>query len=159
MNRVRRPALRGTWLGTLLRLLGPLVMAILRSPVHWLLSRWLCLFRWTNPGTGKQRTLPLSYIREDRLAYLTTGDRWSRQLGEEADVTIRLRGRWQTGRVAVLADREEAATALGRLFRDHPWFRILSGIPAAPRGAGADADALRKAISAGRVLIRVSLPA
>jgi hypothetical protein len=121
------------------------------------LSRWLCLFQWTNPKTGRHRTLPLSYVREGRIAFLTTGDRWSRQLDAEAKVAIRLRGRWHRGEVDVLADREETTALLGRLFREHAWFRILSGIPAAPRGAGANPDALHQAVTAGRVLIRITL--
>lgn len=157
MDRVRRPALRGTWLGTILRVLGPLVQAILRSPVHWLLSRWLALFRWTNPETGRSRVLPLSYIREGGVAYITTGDRWSRQLDGGARAAIRMRGRWFSGPADLLADGDEAAAVLGRLFREHRWFRILSGIPAAPSGGGADPDALRRALASGRVVIRVSL--
>ena len=158
MDRSRRPALRGTWLGTVLRVLAPIVKLLLRSPLHWPLSRWFALFRWTSRKTGKQRTLPLSYIREGDVAYLTTGDRWSSSLAGGAEVSIRLRGRWLRGH-ATLAEPDEAAAVLGRLLTEHEWFRVFAGIPSAADRVGADAVALGRALASGRVLITVTLPA
>jgi hypothetical protein len=159
LNRVRRPALRGTLLGAVLRLLNPIVRGLLASRLHWPLSRWLLLLRWDSAEAGRLRTTPLSYVREGAFLYLTGGDRWSRDLVGGADVAIRLRGRWYDADAMVVTDREESAAILGRLFRVHPWFRILSGIPeASPDGpdGGADARALHRALKAGRVLVRVS---
>jgi hypothetical protein len=158
-DRVRRPALRGTLLGAVLRLLNPVVRGLLVSPLHWLLSRWLLLLNWDSAVAGRRRTTPLSYVREGAFLYLTGGDRWSRDLVGGADVAIRLRGRWYAADAMVVTDREEAAAILGRLFREHPWFRILSGIPkASPDGpeGGADPHALDGALKAGRVLVRVT---
>lgn len=159
LNRVRRPALRGTLLGAVLRLLNPIVRRLLASGLHWPLSRWLLLLRWESVEAGRRRTTPLSYVREGGFLYLTGADRWSRDLVGGADVAIRLGGRWYDADAVVVTDREESAAILGRLFRVHPWFRILSGIPeASPDGPddGADAQALDRALKAGRVLVRVS---
>jgi hypothetical protein len=159
MNRVRSPALRGTLLGAVPRLLNPIVRGLLASRLHWPLSRWLLLLRWDSAEAGRRRTTPLSYVREGAFLYLTGGDRWSKDLAGGADVTIRLGGRWYDADAVVVTDREESAAILGRLFRVHPWFRILSGIPEAssdgPDGH-ADARALDRALKAGRVLVRVS---
>jgi hypothetical protein len=158
LNRVRRPALRGTLLGTVLRFLNPIVRRLLASPLHWLLSRWLLLLSWDSAEAGRRRTTPLSYVREAATVYLTGGDRWSQDLVGGAAVAVRLRGRWSDADAAVVTDREESSAILGRLFRAHPWFRILSGIPKAPGNGreGADPEALERALMAGRVLVRVS---
>ena len=45
-----------------------------------------------------------------------------------------------------------------RLFREHPRFRWLSGIPGDGAG-GADPQALDQALRSGRVLVRIDLAA
>lgn len=159
LNRVRRPALRGTALGGVLRLLNPIIRGVLASPLHWPLSRWLVLLNWESAEAGRRRTTPLSYVREGAFLYLTGGDRWSKDLVGGARVALRLRGQWYDAVAAVVSDREESADVLERLFREHPWFRVLSGIPKASRDGqeGADPNAVDRALKAGRVLVRVSL--
>jgi F420H(2)-dependent quinone reductase len=156
VDRIRRPALRGTLLGTVLRLSNPLIKTVLRSRLHWLLSRWLLLLTWTSRKTGRRRTTPLSYVREGPVVYLTTGDRWSADLVGGAPVHVRLVGRWYDGHADVVRDRNESLKLFERLFRDRPWFRILSGVPKARSDGGADPSALDRALDAGRVLVRVS---
>lgn len=145
-------------LGAALRLLNPIVRGLLASQLHWPLSRWLLLMRWDSAEAGRRRTTPLSYVREGAVVYLTTGDRWSEDLMGGAEVAICLQGRWYDADAMVMTDRDESAAILGRLFRVHPWFRILSGIPKASpdrRDSRADPDALDRALKAGRVLVRV----
>jgi F420H(2)-dependent quinone reductase len=156
VDRVRRPALRGTLLGTVLRLFNPLVKTVLRSRLHWLLSRWLVLLTWTSRKTGRRRTTPLSYVREGSVVYLSTAERWSVDLVGGAPVRLRLGGRWYDGHAGVVEDRKESVRLLARLFREHPWFRILSGVPKARSSRGADPGALNRTLDAGRVLVRVS---
>jgi hypothetical protein len=156
MSRVTKPALRGTLLGRTLRFLNPIIRRLLASRVHWPLSRWLALLRWTPSDRGRSRTLPVSYIREGSSVYLTTGDRWSADFARPASVAIRLRGRWHRQAEAVTTDEGEAAATLRRLFAEHPWFRSFSGIPS-NRSGGANPRAVDMALRAGRVLIRVTL--
>jgi hypothetical protein len=156
MSRVTRPALRGTLLGRVLRFLNPLIRRLLASRLHWPLSRWLALLRWTPPNRSHRRTLPVSYIREGSSVYLTTGDRWAADFARGAPVAIRVGGRWFPYAEAETADELEAAVTLRRLFADHPWFRTFSGIPS-NRAGGANPRAVDMALRAGRVLIRVTL--
>ena len=156
MSRVSKPALRGTALGALLGMLNPFMRAILGSPMHWPLSRWFALVRWTGPRTGRTYTIPVSYVREGATAYLTSGDRWTRNLATGRPVAVRLRGRWRESRAQVVTDPAQSMAGHARLFREHPWFRVLAGIPAG-EGRGADPAALERAMAAGRVLVRVDL--
>ena len=76
MNRVSRPALRGSLLGVLLRAWNPFMKVILRSPLHWPLSRWFAVLSWTGRKSGRRYSTPVSYVLNDSAAYVTTGDRW-----------------------------------------------------------------------------------
>ncbi|MBA3689676.1 MAG: hypothetical protein H0W81_12765 [Chloroflexi bacterium] len=54
-----------------------------------------------------------------------------------------------------MLDPAECRVEHERLFRDHPWFRRLAGIPAGRDGTP-DSSALDRAVAAGRVLVRVA---
>lgn len=156
MSRVSAPALRGTILGALLRVLNPLIRRLLDSPVHWPLSRWFAVLAWSGRKTGQSYSTPVSYVYEGRTAYVTTGDRWWRNLTDGAPVRMRIAGRWQQGTALPLTDPAECRAEHQRLFRAHPWFRLLAGIPAGPEG-GAEPTALKRAVAAGRTLVRIDL--
>jgi hypothetical protein len=151
---VRKPALRGTLLGSLLRAWNPIMRRLLESPAHWPLSRWFAVLAWRGRKTGKRYSTPVSYVREGSTAYVTTGDRWSRNLVDRAPVAMRIAGRWTQGVAAALADPEQSFIEHDRLFREHPWFRLLAGVPRGP-GGGPDPESLQRSIAAGRVLVKV----
>lgn len=156
MSRASTPALRGTLLGTLLRLWNPVMRRLLDSPVHWPLSRWFAVLAWRGRKTGRRYSTPVSYVREGGTAFVTTGDAWWRNLEGGAPVAMRIAGRWHTGSALPLLDAADSHAEHERLFRLHPWVRRLAGIPAEPDG-GPDADELARAIAAGRVLVRIQL--
>lgn len=155
MSRVTRPALRGSLLGTLLHVWNPVMRRLLESPVHWPLSRWFAVLTWTGRKSGRRYSTPVSYVREGSIAYVTTGDRWWRNLTGGAPVRVRISGQSVDG-VGVPVHSTVSRTEHDRLFRAHPWFRWLSGIPGDDRG-GPDRVALDRALAAGRVLVRIEL--
>jgi hypothetical protein len=155
MSRASAPALRGTLLGTVLRLWNPVMRRLLDSPVHWPLSRWFAVLAWSGRNTGRRYSTPISYVREGDVVSVTTGDRWWRNLSGGAPVAIRIAGRWWHGTAQPIVDAAARAEH-ERLFREHPWFRRLSGIPKG-RDGGPDATALARAVAAGRVLVRIQL--
>lgn len=156
MSRVSAPALHGTLLGALLRSWNPLMRRLIDSPVHWPLSRWFAVLAWTGCKTGRRYSTPVSYVREGKTAYVTTGDRWWRNLTGGAPVAMRIAGGWQEGTAAPLTDPAECRAEHERLFREHSWFRRLAGIPNGPEG-GPDPAAVDQAVTAGRVLVRIEL--
>jgi hypothetical protein len=156
MSRVSRPALRGSLLGTLLRVWNPVMRRILESPIHWPLSRWFAVLSWSGRRSGRRYTTPISYVREGSTVWVTSGDRWWRNLIDGAPVRIRVAGRWRDALGTPITDLAESTATHARLFREHAWFRWLSGIPG-DRAGGADPQALYQALRSGRVLVRIDL--
>jgi deazaflavin-dependent oxidoreductase (nitroreductase family) len=104
--------------------LNPVVMALLRSPLHGLASRGLLLLDVTGRRSGRTYTIPVGYQREgDDLFVMVSEARkkqWWRNYREASDVTLRLRGRLRRGRAVLLAPdspafRERAEQTLRRV--------------------------------------------
>lgn len=90
-----------------LRRLKPLVVAILRSPLHGLLSKDLLLLTYVGARSGRRLVLPLSYVEIDGRPYLCTrSSLWWRNLRVTPGVELMLRGR----RVAAVADVLDATS-------------------------------------------------
>lgn len=156
MDRVGRPALRGSLLGAVLKVWNPVMRRILESPIHSPLSRWFAVLAWTGRKTGRRHSTPVSYVREGSTIWVTTGDRWSRHAADGGPIALRLAGRWRDGTATRLTDHAESRTTRERLFRAHPWFRRLCGIPGGP-GGGANPEALDRVLRSGRVMVRIDL--
>jgi F420H(2)-dependent quinone reductase len=156
MNRVTRPALRGSPLGAVLRAWNPAMKLILRSPLHWPLSRWFAVLAWEGRKSGRRYSTPVSYVMDGGSVYVTTGDRWWHNVDGGGPIGLRLRGRRHRATATPITDPAESRAVHLRIFRDHPWFRWLSGIPADGHN-GADTAAVDQAIGSGRVLVRIDL--
>ena len=79
-----------------------LVTALLRSPLHPLVSGRLALITVTGRVSGRAITLPVMYERTGDVLEIPVmwpeRKRWWRNLREQADVRLRLRGVERTGR-------------------------------------------------------------
>lgn len=77
----------------------PVVVLVLRSPVHVLLSRHLLLLTVTGRKSGKRYTFPVGYVLDgDRLRVVSRPDHgWWRNLAGEAPVDVLLRGKKRRG--------------------------------------------------------------
>ena len=129
---------------------------LLASPLHRPLSRWFVLLSWVGPRTGRAHTIPVSYVPEGEHVYATTGDGWWRNASRAEEVGVTLRGRRSSARVIPITDAATSARDHARLFRDHPFFRRLAGIPTSRDGAP-DAAAIQRSITAGRTLLRIEV--
>ena len=154
INRVEKPGIKGTWIGTVLRVLNPVVRTLLRSPLHWPLSRWFVLLSWTGEKSGQQRSTPVSYVQEDSVAWVTAADKWTKHVVGNETLRLRLRGAW-TSASASQVENEESLQQHVRLFSDHGWFRWLAGIP--KRNGEPDEAQVAKDIESGRKLIRIQI--
>jgi deazaflavin-dependent oxidoreductase (nitroreductase family) len=95
------------------RVVNPFVRALLRSPLHGLLSGSLAVLTYTGKRSGRRRSLPVMYA-EDRGALIVFAGRprekrWWRNLRGGAPVEIVLRGRRLQARAEVVS--EDGASA------------------------------------------------
>lgn len=153
MSRVDAPALKGTWLGTLLRFLNPVVKVLLASPLHWPWSRWFLLLEWTGSKSGNKFRTPVSYVDDDGTVYVSTGDRWPRFVIGNPSFRVRRRGRWTDARADPIDDPGQSLRMHMQILERHGWFRVLTGIP--KKDGHTDQHAVERAIAAGRRLIRI----
>jgi deazaflavin-dependent oxidoreductase (nitroreductase family) len=102
-----------------LRRLHPLVVALLRSPLHGLLSRDVLLLHYRGRRSGRALTLPISYVEEGGAIYLCTrpgGSVWWRNLAGGVEVEVTLRGRRCGAHAEVLEPQGPEALAALRAF-------------------------------------------
>jgi len=105
--------------------LNPLIVGLLRSPLHRIASSGLLVLTVTGRRTGRRYSIPLGYqpLSKDRLVILVSKARrkqWWRNYIDEADTEVVLRGRLRRGRAVVVAAgtdafRDHAAITLARL--------------------------------------------
>jgi deazaflavin-dependent oxidoreductase (nitroreductase family) len=101
----------------LLRRCNGLVRALLRSPLHGLLSRDLLVLAYTGAKTGQPRVLPLSYVEHDGRLYLCTRTSlWWRNLKSRPEVELWLRGRRLAATAHVVAPSSAEARDALRAF-------------------------------------------
>lgn len=75
-------------------LINPLIGALLRSPLHGLMSNSLMLLTYTGIKSGRRYTTPVRYVRVDGAirCYTSAENKWWRNLKGGARVTLRVAG-------------------------------------------------------------------
>ena len=101
------PARNSTALVRLSMRLNPLVAAILRSPLHWLLSPGLMLLTVTGRTSGRRYTIPVGYHQTADAVVVMVGEApsktWWRNYRAPGPIELRLRGKVARGRAEVLS--------------------------------------------------------
>jgi hypothetical protein len=112
---------RFTSIKRIIRKLNPLIAAILRSPLHSMMSKAILLITFTGRKSGKRYTTPVMYAQEYGTAYVfTNGDKWKNLQGG-AQASLWLSGQELNGfALAVLDDKQRIANGLGLFLRRHP---------------------------------------
>jgi len=89
------------------KLYNPVVAAVLRSPLHGVMSDSVMLLTYRGRKSGKVFTTPISYVRDggDILAVASRDHAWWRNLRGGALVRVRLRGRELRGTGRLLEGR------------------------------------------------------
>lgn len=119
--------------------LNPVIGAVLRSPVHWLLSSGLVLLTVTGRRSGLRYSIPVGYQRRGDglvilVSYADTKQWWRNyqlQPGQEQprSVELRLRGRRVAGQAVVVEpESPEFRERVEASFRRMPWLGRQFGI-------------------------------
>jgi hypothetical protein len=141
-----------------LSLFNPLVAALLRSPLHRLLSPGLLLITVTGRHSGRRYSIPVGYQRdgEDLVVMVSEARRkqWWRNYYEPRPITVRLRGRERAGRAELVAPGSDEFCALvERTLERMPWMgRVFHVDYDSETGLRADQfDALGEEIAVVRI--------
>jgi F420H(2)-dependent quinone reductase len=148
-----------------LSLLNPLVAALLRSPLHPLLSSGMLLLTVTGRRTGRRYGIPVGYQHdgEDLVVMVSEARRkqWWRNYYEPGPVSVRLRGRDYPGRAELVAPGSDEFCALvERTLERVPWMaRVFHVEYDTDSGLRADQfDALGEEIAVVRIRLHATRP-
>jgi deazaflavin-dependent oxidoreductase (nitroreductase family) len=100
----------------LLKIANPVVRAVLRSPLHGLLSKRLMVLTVTGRRSGQSYSLPVGrYDAGDGTLLVSAGGAWRHNLRGGADVRVTLDGRERRGHAVLLEDADQAAEEFAAL--------------------------------------------
>lgn len=97
------------------KIINPTLSALLRSPLHGLLSKQLMLLIFNGRKTGKRYTIPVGYLRAGNTLYLFSHSAWARNFIGGAPVAVRLQGAMRRGAATIIEDRAEITAAVQRM--------------------------------------------
>lgn len=100
------------------------LLAVLRSPLHRLVSGSLVLFSYEGMSTGNRYEIPLQYVEKDGGVVVWAGNpatkTWWRNFREPRPATVRLRGRDTPVTVRTVTDPAERAECVRRYRERYP---------------------------------------
>jgi len=139
---------------------NPIVIRVLRSPLHFVLSKSTLVFTLKGRKSGRTITLPANYTVLEPGVLLSTSFRhrtWWRNLRGGAEVSVRLAGQEHVARSLAIEEPVEVAAGLEEILRRRPGWAKAYGVALDERGGPARADCERKA--AELVLVRTTFAA
>ncbi|MEP7190248.1 MAG: nitroreductase/quinone reductase family protein [Roseiflexaceae bacterium] len=86
---------------------NPVLGALLRSPLHSLISKRLMLLNFQGRKTGKRYSIPVGYLQKGRRLFVFSHSSWSKNFGSGAPVSLRLRGKQVKGTARLIQDARQ----------------------------------------------------
>jgi hypothetical protein len=86
------------------RVANPTMTALLRSPLHGLLSKSLMLLIYEGRKSGKRFIIPVGYVRHNDRIYVFTHSAWYKNFIGGAPMAMRRRGELVRGTATVIDD-------------------------------------------------------
>ena len=103
------------------RLLNPVMMTVLKSPLHSVVSNQIMIISFTGRKTGRSYSTPVSYCQENANVICFTHARWWKNLVGGAEVRLLIRGREHIGTaIPILDDQGKKIVGLGKLLSAVP---------------------------------------
>jgi deazaflavin-dependent oxidoreductase (nitroreductase family) len=128
------------------KLYNPIVIWLLRSPLHSLIDKSTILITITGRKSGKKYTIPVSYVRDgDTLMMISQREHaWWKNLRGGAQVTLYLQGRTMKATAEVSTDAETVANKLIMFLQQFPGYQRLMHIKLAANGQPEDSEAFQR---------------
>ncbi|MGW8249713.1 MAG: nitroreductase/quinone reductase family protein [Anaerolineales bacterium] len=129
---------------------NPIIIWLMRSPLHGIASKSIMLITYTGRKSGLQHTTPVNYMRiadHGQPVLYTTSYRqrvWWRNLRGGADVVVRLRGRGLPAQAQLIEEVDAVVSELDIYLRQAPQVGRYIGVNMGANGEP-DASDLRRA--------------
>ncbi|MGI9061358.1 MAG: nitroreductase/quinone reductase family protein [Ktedonobacteraceae bacterium] len=93
------------------KFINSLIVLLLRSPLHGMVSKSLMLLTFTGRKSGKQFTIPIGYTRQRDTVNVFTDHGWWKNLLSNTAVTLTIKGKKFQGTAEVEHDNTELIAA------------------------------------------------
>ena len=135
---------------------NPIMMWLLRSPLHGLLSGSTLIITYTGRKSGKTFSTPVNYVRDGGALWAVSYRHrtWWRSLND-SPVTLRVQGKDVTGVAKAITDEREVADSLMAYLRKAPQIAQYLGVGLDASGQPKAEDVAEAAKT--RVMVRVQL--
>jgi deazaflavin-dependent oxidoreductase (nitroreductase family) len=97
-----------------------IMISLLRSPLHGLLSKSVMLITFTGRKTGRSYTTPVNYFRDGNNVTVFSHATWHRNLRGGAPVTVRLQGRDYSAQAEAIEHKAAVVKGLTEYLRCVP---------------------------------------
>ena len=137
------------------KLYNPLVLWLLRSPLHAAMSNSTMPLTFTGRKSGRTYTTPVNYVRDgdELLAVGSRGHSWWKNPCGDAVVSVRVRGR-EMRYEAKAFEGEAAEEGLLAVLRAMPAYRRYWKVELGEDGRPQEPDALRR-VARDNALVRI----
>ena len=128
------------------KLYNPIVIVLLRSPLHSLMDKSTILITFTGRKSGKKYTVPVSYVRDgDTLMMISQREHsWWKNLRGGAQVALYLQGHTLRARGDVFTDAETVANKLLLFLGQFPGYQRLMHMKLAANGQPENPEAFQR---------------
>ena len=101
-----------------IRAINPLVVFLLTSPLHFLVSKWFMVLNVTGRKTGTVYRIPVQYYQQGHvLMVITSRDyRWWRNLIDGTLVEVNLRGKTVKGHTSISLNPDVIINIFGKMY-------------------------------------------
>jgi hypothetical protein len=122
--------------------INPIVLRLLTSPLHWLVSWRFIALSVTGRRSGTRYTFPIEYFRRDGALFAVTERRrlWWRNVARGAPVEVAYRGRRRAGYAIAITDEEAVAAFLLDLVQRRMLYRLAFRVRLDASGQPRDPD-------------------
>lgn len=140
----------------LFRLFNNIPKLLLRSPLHGIMSQKLMLLTFTGRKSGKQYTVPISYVQQGQTLLVASDHPWWKNLQGKVNVHIWLRGKERIGEASAIADDDAVAELYRIILTENPTHGRFMAIKRGSDGQPDPKD-LRRAMERGMAVIKIKL--
>lgn len=106
------------WWKVFIRVQNPMMKWLLKSPLHFFVSKQFMLLTVTGRKSGNPYMIPVQYAQQDQTLLIITSReyKWWKNLEGGATVALRLRGQSRMGQAEISFDHDDIREGLTQLY-------------------------------------------